>query len=160
MQKLLKLRFYRAFCDSATALDKVIGVASLGDFSHVEGEFMDGFSFSISPRDKGARFKEINYNPDHWETVEIMVSVADEEKIREQCIQMVKDGIKYAYCGAALSITPFCFSLPNRKFCSRIWVDLLSSVGYPLRDGCWYTPQEFYDEIKKYDLNIGKERVI
>lgn len=40
-------------------------------YSHCELIFKDGMSASASFTDKGVRFKKIDYNPDHWDIIQI-----------------------------------------------------------------------------------------
>lgn len=143
----MKLAFYEAFQADATALDKAIAIASGGTKSHVEGVFSDGVWFSISPRDKGARFKIIEPKEGNWTFVDVPMSMEAEERIRDRCLEKI--GLKYAYVGAVLSITPFCFVCEGREFCSRLWANLLFEEGYPLDSGCKYSPEELFNELVK-----------
>lgn len=146
---MMKLAFYEAFQPNATILDKVIAVASGGSKSHVEGVFSDGQWFSISPRDKGARFKTIEPKEGSWTFIDLPFGSATEERIKAKCIDA--EGTKYAYIGAILSATPFCLVRKNREFCSRLWANLLREEGYPLTHGCTYTPQELHDALVGLD---------
>lgn len=150
----MKLAFYEAFQPNATLLDKVVvGFGTLGTKSHVEGIFSDGVWFSISPRDKeGARFKIIEPKEGNWTFVDVPLSAEAEERIRDRCLGKV--GLKYAYIGAVLSVTPICFVCDGRDFCSRMWANLLFEEGYPLDSGCKYSPEELHEALKK--LKEGK----
>lgn len=141
----MKIWFYKSDCAGTEALDRLIGIFSY--HSHVEGQFSDGTSFSASPRDGGCRFKDIDYNPDHWDCIDIPLHPDIEGKIRLECLKM-KD-LKYAYCGAVFSATPFCLSIPHRQFCSNLWTNLLRDYAhFPLKDGCKYTPTELYHAMR------------
>lgn len=48
-----------------------------GPYSHVELVFSDGVSASSSFIDGGIRFKEIAYNPDHWDFIEVPAVLED-----------------------------------------------------------------------------------
>jgi len=144
----MKLAFYEAFQPDATALDKLIAVASGGSKSHVEGIFSDGVWFSISPRDKdGARFKIIDPKDSNWTFVDIPIDIEAEQRLRNRCLEKI--GTKYAYVGAVLSVTPVCFVCDGRDFCSRLWANLLFSEGLPLDSGCKYSPEELYQAVIK-----------
>ena len=146
----MKLHFYRADSDGATTVDKVIVFGTGGVHSHVEGEFSDGMWFSISPREDMVRFKRIHKEDNHWDTIELPFPDHVECELRWMCEEYPK--MRYSYIGAILSITPFCFSLPNRTFCSRLWAELLRGVGFPLGNPCAYSPAELYDALRKLKL--------
>lgn len=143
----MKLAFYNAFQPRATMIDKfVVLFGLLGTKSHVEGIFSDGVWFSISPRDKdGARFKIIEPKPGNWTFIDVPMSAEEEEYIRNKCLETI--GIGYSYIGAILSETPICFVRENTEFCSRLWANLLIDVGYPLEQGCRYSPRELYEAV-------------
>lgn len=144
----MKLAFYEAFQPHATMLDKIVAVGTFGTKSHVEGIFADGVWFSISPRDEdGARFKIIEPKKGSWTFIDVPLSAAAEERIRDKCLEKI--GTKYAYLGAILSATPFCYVRKNREFCSRMWANFLSEEGYPLDHGCTYAPEELFDALIK-----------
>jgi len=149
----MKLWFYYAFCDNATLLDGIIAQTTGGIYSHVEGQFSCGDSFSASPRDGGTRWKKIDYKKENWKCIDIPLSEESERRIRTRC--ELTSSKKYAYCGAIFSISPLCLSLPDRTFCSRLWVTLLCDTlmyefGIVLGDPCSYSPQKLYDELAKY----------
>lgn len=155
----MKLAFYKAFGPSATILDNLIGIFSFGLYSHVEIIFVDGQSFSISPRDKGARFKRINYNPKHWKIIDILVTSDEEEVIRHWCQKLL--GKKYDYSGALTSIAPVCIQDSNKLFCSEAVINVFHNAKIPIKtalavkkkyhkiigDGCKYSPSRLYKEI-------------
>lgn len=146
----MKLAFYEVFQPDATLLDKVIvGFGTLGDKSHVEGVFSDGQWFSISPRSNGVRFKLIEPKEGNWTFLDLKMHPGTEAQIRSRCEAMPTD-LKYAYVGAILSVTPVCFVLPGREFCSRLWTNLLIDVGYPLDPGCKNSPTELYKSLKHF----------
>lgn len=142
----MKLWFYKSDCKSAKMLDKVIGIFSY--YSHVEVQFSDGMSFSSSPRDGGCRFKQIEYNPEHWDIVEVEIHPQKEIMIRNHCIS--KAGYKYDYIGALTSILPFCIQKNKKYFCSEIVANILNEHGVlHIGDGCRYSPSELYNKIKR-----------
>lgn len=65
-------------------------------YSHAEIQFSDGMSASSSLEDGGVRFKAIDYNPDHWDYIELPDALF-EEKARAWFI--AHDGHKYDILG-------------------------------------------------------------
>lgn len=148
----MKLAFYKAFSRHGTwkeiAVDMAIGVFSAGRYSHVELVFRDNESFSVSPRDGGARFKRFNYHPDRWDFVDIKLTHKEIREIRQKANRM--SGMKYDYFGAFFSITPFCIQKSSRLFCSEALVNLLQGTKQfgGMGDGCKYSPSRMYAKIK------------
>lgn len=146
----MKVAFYKAFClggtwDEALA-DIAIGVSSFGKYSHVEFIFSDGMSFSISGREGIGRFKEIDYNLDHWKIIDIKCTEEQEKTMRDLCI--LCEGAEYDWIGAFFSITPICIQRPNKYFCSEIVTNILNYAGVvTLGDGCKYSPSRLEREL-------------
>lgn len=144
----MKIAFYKAFCKNSTILDNLVGIFSMGPYSHVELVFSSGLSFSISPRENSARFKYIDFNPDHWEIIDIRVTDTQEEYLMD--LARLCEGKKYDYIGALASITPVCIQKTNKVFCSELCVNLLNKAGiHRLNDGCRYSPSKYANEIRK-----------
>lgn len=143
----MKVAFYKAFCDNATLLDNLIGIASLGKYSHVELVFSNGESFSSSPRDGEARFTTIDYHKDRWEMVEI--NIPKQEEARLYRLALTNIGKKYDYIGAIFSVLPVCIQNNDKIFCSEVITNLLNqTVKYRhIKDGCNYSPSELYNEL-------------
>jgi len=144
----MKLAFYNVFQPNATFMDKVIVLfGSLGKVSHVEGVFSNGEWFSISPREKTARFKFIEPKPESWTYIELDLDADAEYRLRRKC--QGKIGVKYAFIGAILSVTPLCFVVDQREFCSRMWTNFLIEEGFKLDPGCKNSPEELYQQLLK-----------
>ena len=151
----MKLAFYKAFQEKATIIDKLIGIASVGKYSHVELIFDNGLCFSVSGRDGAGRFKKIKFNPDRWDILELDDRM-DPVIILREANKYV--GYKYDYLGAFFSVTPICIQKDNKIFCSEVVINMLnkSMNPYRLKDGCNYSPSRLHNEIKKY---IGTKNV-
>ena len=149
----MKLAFYKADCSGATKLDKFIAWGTQGEYSHVEGVFGDGMWFSLSPREAGPRFKKIEPKDDHWDFVEIPLSLGAEARIRKQCEEM--GSMEYAWIQAFFSATPFCIGFKDRMFCSKLWAELLKSEGILLDKPCSYSPNYLHEELDMYIRNYG-----
>ena len=144
----MKLASYKAFNPDSTWLDKAIGIMSFGKYSHSELIFSSGhYSFSISPRDGGARVKNINFNPDHWDIVDLKLTDKEEIRILGECSKMAY--YRYDYIGALFSISPFCIKKKNKGFCSQVITNLLSETNAycHLGDGCGYSPTRLHKEV-------------
>ncbi|MDD5406022.1 MAG: hypothetical protein PHE73_03650 [Sulfurovaceae bacterium] len=140
----MKLAFYKAFQNQATWLDIFIALVTFGRYSHVEIVFSDGMSFSISPREKVCRFKRIDFNPDNWDFIELVVTKKEEDYIRAMEYKYLH--CTYDYIGAMTSATPICLQVSSEMFCSELATELIrNSLSYRrLRDGCRYSPNALY----------------
>lgn len=144
----MKLAFYRAFQERATIADRVIAVATVGKYSHVEMIFDDGISFSISGRDKGSRYKDIKYTDAQWDIIDLNMDQEQEDIIR-QTIDREYLNLQYDYIGALTSPLPFCIQKSSKIFCSELTVNLLRM--FPEYDffkrGCQYSPNALHSNI-------------
>lgn len=86
-----------------------------GPYSHCELVFSDGMSASASWVDRGVRFKRIDFNPDHWDFVELPDHL---EQYARQWF-MEHDGIGYDLLGN-LRFVSFMIRESNKDwFCSE-----------------------------------------
>jgi len=76
--------------------------------------------FSSSPRDGGVRFKQMEIDPEHWDTIELSIDKEQEHKIREWCVSQT--GMKYNWLGA-LGLP---FRSKHRWYCSEICATALN----------------------------------
>jgi len=166
----MKLAFYKAFCLHGTwkeiMFDVLIGIFSLGRYSHVELVFSDGISFSSSLRDGGVRFAAIDYDNERWDVVDLPRFYNDirvEELLRDDALSIV--GLGYDKLGAITSIMPFCFQRRRRLFCSEMIINMFharnvfalltgerlenGSIYSEMGDGCEYSPSEFNKSIRE-----------
>lgn len=121
-------------------------------FSHCEMIFSDGVSASSSFVDGGVRFKQIDYNPDHWEIVELPTEFEAEARVwfsthegdsydiignLSFVIGSVDDSKRKWFCSEAVLASlgveePFKFSpstaMPVVKSIASIWSKLSSST--------------------------------
>lgn len=140
---------YIAFGNSkATFMDKVIAFLSFGKYSHSEIVFSNGRSFSISPRDDTARFKNIDINSGHWSIIKLNITIDEEDIIMKNCESFRH--LEYDYLGALLSPIRLClFNSKNKTFCSKLIVGLLKDTeeyNYLGKD-CSYSPNRVYNSI-------------
>ena len=145
----MKLAFYKAFQPNATLLDKTIAICTFGKYSHVEVVFSDSMAFSISPRDKMSRFKRIDFNPEHWDFVELNITKKEEDYIRAMSYQY--QNYKYDYVGAITSATLVCIQKDNKLFCSELASKMIrNSKKYcGLKKDCRYSPNELFNFTTK-----------
>jgi len=146
----MKLAFYKAFQPNASSLDKVIAVATFGNYSHIEIVFSDDEWFSISAREGITRFKDIHPKEGSWDFIELDFVDEDQEKIVRQNAKNYL-GFRYDYVGALFSATPLCIQKDKKMFCSEVVGIILSKSGIiPLGDGCKYSPNGLYKKINNY----------
>ncbi len=96
-------------------------------YSHVELVFSNNVAFSSSECDGGTRFKVIEWNPKHWDFVEVKVTEEQERKIQEFCTK--ENGQAYNWIG--IFFAQFLNFNINRKgdwFCSQIVCRALQEV--------------------------------
>lgn len=144
---MVRLAFYKAFQPRAEWYDNTIAVCTVGGHSHVELIFSDGHSFSVSPRDGGARFKNIHFHEDSWDFKDIDLTAEQEECLRTDALTYT--GQPYDYLGAIFSATPICAQFSDKVFCSEVVVNLLNKTQQYsfLTDGCRYSPSKLYKSI-------------
>jgi hypothetical protein len=117
----MKVIFYKA--KYGNFADKLIGWYTRGPYSHCEVFFdTKGICFASSPNDGGTRFKAININTDHWDTIDI--PYIDEDKAFKFC--EIANNRKYDWLGLVLSqIFDMNYDEPYNYFCSELIVELL-----------------------------------
>lgn len=150
----MKLAFYKA--KNGTLYDKLIGLVTLGPYSHCELIFSNKLWFSSSPRDDGVRLKAISHIPENWEFLDIQqifsLSPTDEKVIlhwaESQC------GLGYDWNGIYRFIIPFLKPSAQDWFCSEICICALQQVGL-LLDLKPYncSPNYLYKYINRLTLN-------
>jgi len=155
------IAFYKAFQSHALWTDKLIAYATFSKYSHCEIIFSDGIAYSVSMRDKMARFKKIDFDPNHWDFIEIDVSPEEEGALRINAHNRVLDKIEYDIIGALFSGVLFltkldkifkkCIEDRNKTFCSEEISYLLknNTEEYSHLDkGCKYFPGRLYAKLK------------
>lgn len=127
----MQLAFYK---DKGNFYDFVVRLFTLSKYSHCE-LVIDGISYSSSPRDNGVRSKVIDFNPEHWDIIEVN---ADKQKALDFFNKEL--GKKYDWRGAIKSVVPFLIKNdPNRWFCSEICAEALG-----IEDSEYITPVKLY----------------
>lgn len=106
-----------------------------GEFTHCEIVFSDGMAASSSLRDKGVRFKKIDFHPDRW--VFIDVSWADEEVARQYFTKW--EGTPYDLMGNVFFALGFVRGSKDKLFCSEACAEALG-----LKEGWRYSPNGLY----------------
>lgn len=108
-----------------------------GKYSHCELVFSNGESASASYMDGGVRFKDIPYDNDNWDFVD--VSWADEKFARDYFTRHVQAGTKYDIKGNIHFLFGFVGDSSTGKFCSETIADALD-----LKEGWRYAPNALY----------------
>ena len=105
---------------NTTWLDRLICFATNSIYSHAEliYEYDDlstrGISWSCSPRDKGIRKLDLNYNSGHWHVYEFFTT-KNSQYVDEWFSQ--RQHIRYDYLGALGVVVPFVKQQNSRLFC-------------------------------------------
>lgn len=141
----MKLAFYKA--KYGDKLDKAISLLSHGEFSHCEFIFpgYDNVAFSSSYRDNGVRFKQIDFNPDRWEIIDLAKTIrVSEQEIANWCQCQV--GCKYDIIGAILQISFY----NNRWYCSEICSTILQYFSHIPLKRTTISPTKLYYSVKNF----------
>lgn len=132
-------------------LDKIISIATFSNYSHSE-LFYEGNLYGISPRENKVRIKNIN-NYDNWDFQPLTnIEIKEVKKIGKRYINH-----SYSYLEAVLAGVPFltlCFRLKNKIFCSYLVADVLSEVGYNIKNGCSLNPKQLRNHIIKMEKHV------
>lgn len=95
-----------------------------GRYSHVELIFSDGVSASSSFIDGGVRFKSIDYDPEHWDFLDVPAEA--ELAARKWFLDHMGDG--YDLIGTARFVAWFIKHNKRRWFCSEA---VAAALGMP-----------------------------
>lgn len=109
-----------------------------GPYSHCEVIFSDGWSASSFFLDGGVRFKYIEYNPDHWDIVEVNHS---EQKARDWFVKHNKQ--KYDTFGLLGFVFRIIGGHPKRWVYSEA---VMEAFGY--QDSWRYDPCVMFSTLK------------
>jgi len=111
-------------------------------YSHCEIIFSDGLSASSSYLDGGVRFKLIEYDPDHWDFLEIAsVEAADERAVREWF--MAHQGSRYDLMGNLGFVIGFFRDGSDKYSCAE---SIAAALGYT--EAWRYSPAILYSVLK------------
>jgi hypothetical protein len=148
----MRIAFYKA--TNGNYLDKIIAwwtrpsffkVFTPANYSHVEMVFSNGECFSSSPRDGGARWKNIDVESGNWDFIN--TPNINEDTVRALCNR--EEGKKYDWlCIFFGFVFPFDIQDPHKWICSEITGKLAFKMEQPHRNH----PQKLYDILKIYYL--------
>jgi hypothetical protein len=117
--------------------NRLVRLRGRGPHSHCELVFSDNVSASSSFADGGVRFKDISYNDDRWDFIDLPPEL--EAAAREYFQDKVAEGVKYDSMGNVHLVIGFVCESPERLFCSEA---LMESLGY---DCAWrFEPNAAY----------------
>lgn len=119
----MKLAFYKG---KGKFQDKVVKLATLSIYSHVELVLEDGMCVSSSKRDGGVRMKKIEMG-EHWDVFEL------KPKYNEEAIRywfQINDEDTYDWWGAVACGFGVGWYSDDKKYCSQV---VASMLGLPTR---------------------------
>lgn len=120
----MKAAFYKATRPGLQGIySRAVQVVDRGRYSHCELIFSDGMSASASYIDKGVRLKRIDYNPEHWDIVDL--PGFDEAAARLWFAE--RDGEGYDLWGNLRFIFGWVREDDGRWFCSEA---LMAALGF------------------------------
>lgn len=135
----MRVAFYKSTRPGIQGVySRLVRVVDKGSYSHCELVFTSGISASASYIDGGIRFKEIDYNPEHWDFLELPDSF--EDKAFEWFQR--HEGASYDLIGN------IAFVIPGIKHSQRKWTcseSIAESLGIPQS---WrYGPNGLYSTL-------------
>lgn len=137
---MLKIAFYKGTHKGlAGVYNRLVRSFDSGKYSHCELIFSDGMSASSSFMDGGVRFKQIIYDPNNWDIIEL--PNADENAAREWFIK--HEGLPYDIRGNLKLVFILIPQSKNGWFCSEAVAAALRMV-----DSWRYSPNALYAIIK------------
>jgi hypothetical protein len=76
MEKTIKVYFYKSIRPGLAGIySRGVRLVTKSIYSHCEIQFSDGWSASSSYSDGGVRYKKIDYDPNHWDCIELPAAV-------------------------------------------------------------------------------------
>lgn len=118
-----------------------VRIVTKGKYSHCEAVFSDGCSASASFADGGVRFKVIDYDPSHWDFIEVPDYF--ESRIRGWFEQRV--GARYDISGNIHFLLPLVGDSKERYCCSEA---LAAAIGFV--DPWRYHPSGLFSALQTY----------
>ena len=94
---------------------KAVQFIDRGAYSHCQLVFTDGMSASASWMDNGVRFKRIDYNPEHWDFVQLPDHLEDFARSWFE----FHEGMPYDLQGNVRFVLPFLPDSTSGWFCSE-----------------------------------------
>lgn len=95
-----------------------------GPYSHCELLFSDGMSASASYMDHGVRFKEIDYDDERWDTVDLPAELEADARAWFS----LHEGESYDLMGNVHLVVGFLPESRGKKFCSEA---IMAALGFP-----------------------------
>lgn len=121
----MRLALYKATRPGLQGIySRVVRWVDGGKYSHCEILFSDGMSASSSFIDGGVRFKQIDYDPEHWDFIDLPASM--EPQAREWFEQ--HEGARYDLIGNLKFLLWFVPHSKSRWFCSEA---IAAALGMP-----------------------------
>ena len=105
---------------------RLIRLVTWGPYSHCELVFTESISYSSSIEDGGTRFKDIQFQADHWDFVGVPAECR-ENVARAFCI--AEKGSAYDFPGVFRFLVPIIGQSPERWFCSEVVCAALQAGG-------------------------------
>jgi hypothetical protein len=121
----MQIAFYKA---PGKFIDRAIRWWTKGKYSHCELVFSNGDWFSADAWQNKVRFERVRPNPEHWDIVDLAVTLKEELLIRAWCDS--QEGKGYDYIGVVLTqVLSLDIEDPKRYFCSELCVAALQRIG-------------------------------
>jgi len=136
----VKVAFYKA---KGTLFDALVRWVTQSPYSHCE-LVIDGVAYSSSGRDHGVRAKNIAWNPEHWDFLELDEAVPEAKKALAKAWFEVHLGESYDWFGLIWFVIPLPWEKRRRWFCSEACAEALGM------SRSWaYSPQTLYASLRK-----------
>ena len=137
----MKVAFYKYHRGGIKGLfDWLIRIVTNGPYSHCELIFSDGQAYSSSIQDGGCRYKDIVFDPEHWDIIEV---AADEQTMRRFCDE--EKGSGYDFPGVFRFLVLEIKESPDKWFCSEVCASALQHGGRLLGVKPWQVhPSRLY----------------
>lgn len=143
----MKVAFYKYTGHSGISglFDKLVRTVTKGPYSHCELIFPDGIAYGSSLQDGGCRFKQIVFDQDKWDFIELpKLSPACISWIERFCIAEL--GSPYDFPGVFRFLLPRIRESKQSWFCSEIVCAALQEGGLLLGINAWQVhPSKLYE---------------
>lgn len=135
----LIVAFYK---DRGHFFNRMVNWWTGGPYSHVELLFNDGKSASSSNRDRGVRYKYIQYSADRWDFIELDDKFSDADA---RAFFDKNSHRKYDYLGLFGFVWRAHKGSKNRLFCSE---SVMSALGF--KESWRYCPNTCYSVLQRF----------
>ncbi|MBF0802890.1 MULTISPECIES: hypothetical protein [unclassified Neisseria] len=123
----MKVAFYKGTLPGWRGwFSRLVRFADRGPYSHCEVVFSDGLCASASWYDGGVRFKRIDFNPEHWDFVEVCSGLKHETSVRDWFARRRRE--RYDLRGSLGVVFRPVKGSPRRWFCSEA---VACALGFP-----------------------------